>query len=338
MKERNANLDLIRVWSMICVLLMHTPGRPWLSIPVLGWIVNCFIVACNSHFFMLSGQMNLGKVFPDKKSYREYYLKRLITVIFPYLLITVMLTLWNIRLEGGSFEMTGCLKRMYRDLMADNGVTHLWFMYALIGMIISAPFLSRMVHAMEDWELSLMMAVGLLWGVVSIYMTEDLGVGFAYTGWFLSGWLLTFTAGYYCDRVIKAPLRPRLYAAGIAGLAITAAGCSISQEHFLHALDLSPVYVLFVMAWYVFLKDQFVVSNEKVKKCLTFMARHTFTIYLIHYVIIHNITVKLFDLWKIPYHYVLSFLITFGLSLASAIVLDHFIIIPVQRKLRRILL
>ena len=338
MKERNANLDMIRVWSMTCVLLMHTPHNPWMDIPVIGWIVNAFIVASNSHFFMLSGQMNLAKTFSSREDYRVYYIKRLVSIIFPYLLVTMALTLWNMVLDGQTLAFKSYLKQTYTDLMINNGEIHFWFMYPLIGMMISAPFLSRMFHAMEDWELSLIMAIGLLWGVVSIYMTVDIGVGFSYTGWFMAGWPLTFFAGYYCDRVIGKGKRTWLYAAGLFGLVVTTVGCAFFSDHFLFAMDLSPVYLLFVMAWYVFLKDAFVVSNRKVKSFLTFMTRHTFTIYLIHYALIHNVTLKLFDSLKLPYNYFLSFAFSYGLSLLTAVVLDTVLIIPVQRQLRRLLL
>ncbi len=338
MRERNANLDMIRVWSMTCVLLMHTPHNPWMNIPVIGWIVNAFIVASNSHFFMLSGQMNLAKTFSSREDYKVYYIKRLVSIVFPYLTISMALTLWNMVLDGQALGLKSCLKHMYTDLMVDNGTIHFWFMYPLIGMMMSAPFLSRMLHAMENWELSLIMAIGFLWGVASIYMTADIGVGFAYTGWFMSGWLLTFFAGYYCDRVIGRKARPYLYGAGLLGLAITTVGCAFFFDHFLYAMDWSPVYLVFVMAWYVFLKDAFVVSNSKVKKFLTFMTKHTFTIYLIHYAIIHNITLKLFDKFSLPYNYLVSFLISYSLSLGFAVLLDTVFFIPLQRKLRRVLL
>lgn len=338
MKERNANLDMIRVWSMTCVLLMHTPKNPWSAIPVFGWVVNCFIVASNSHFYMLSGQMNLAKTFSSKEDYREYYVKRLVSIVFPYLLVTMAMTLWNMVLDGQALGVKSYIKHMYMDLMVDNGTIHFWFMYPLIGMMLSAPFLSRMLHAIEDWELSVLMVIGLLWGVVSIYLTADIGVGFAYTGWFAAGWLLTFIAGYYCDRVIGAKARPYLYLAGFIGMVITTIGCAFFSEHFLFAMDWSPLYLIFVMAWYVFLKDAFVIRNQGIKRFLTFMTKHTFTIYLIHYGVIHNITLRLIDRWNLPYIYILSFLFSFGLSLAAAVLLDSFFIIPVQRWLRRCLL
>ena len=120
----NANLDMIRVWSMTCVLLMHTPKNPWSAIPVFGWVVNCFIVASNSHFYMLSGQMNLAKTFSSKEDYREYYVKRLVSIVFPYLLVTMAMTLWNMVLDGQALGVKSYIKHMYMDLMVDNGTIH----------------------------------------------------------------------------------------------------------------------------------------------------------------------------------------------------------------------
>ena len=108
--------------------------------------------------------------------------------------------------------------------MVNNSATHLWFMYPLIGMLISTPFLAKMFQTMKDQEIEIFFLVAILWNIVSIYLTLDIGVGFSYSGWILSGYIIYYFAGYFCKRIINDNNKKIMYTLGIIGFIVSVFG------------------------------------------------------------------------------------------------------------------
>ena len=168
----------------------------------------------------------------NKNGYRTYYLKKMIYILFPYILVTCILSLWEMINNQYTITFLFFIKHTYSSFMTANANIHLWFMYPLLGMLLSAPFLAKMLNHMEDREIKLLFAIGIIWGVVSIYFTWDIGFGFSYLGWILSGWMMHFFAGYFCERIINEKNRKILYIVGAIGFVITVLGTWLIPERF----------------------------------------------------------------------------------------------------------
>lgn len=204
--RRDVNYDLMRVVCMIFVIMIHT-GRSFIENTFFATIFSTILFSCNSIFYMLSGRFNLNKTFLGKESYKRYYWKKIVSIVWPYVFLTCVLNLWDMYHNASWNSILLFLKISYAKLMHENSSIHLWFMYPLIGMLISTPFLACMLQKLSDWELNLLLVVSLMWNVVSIYLTVDVNIGFSYSGFMLSGWMLHFFAGYYCCRIVN----PRLF-------------------------------------------------------------------------------------------------------------------------------
>lgn len=87
-KERNVNLDLIRVLSMLCVIALHTYPKPLASSVIFTTVFLNLLYTCNGNFYMLSGHLNLKGKFEKKSDYQNYYAKRFISIILPFLFIS----------------------------------------------------------------------------------------------------------------------------------------------------------------------------------------------------------------------------------------------------------
>ena len=228
---------------------------------------------------------------------------------------------------------------LYNALMNGYSSSHFWFMYSLIGMLLSTPLLSKALHAMDRCELNLMIGLCLGWNVVSIFLTVDLGIGFAYTGWILSGWIISFVAGYYCHIGIDLDNKRKWYLLGVLGYFATCICIYLFQDHFQMKHDIAPTFVVFTMGAYVFLIKEIKIQSGWMKKVIRTLAKHSFTIYLIHFQINKSITPKL--LFFMTSHNTIMYIekigITFIVSFMIAMLLDTFVFIPIQRLcLRRI--
>lgn len=334
--SRNFSLDFIRVMSMFFVIAVHTSPKPLSLSPTFLTAFQMLLLTCNSNFYMMSGELNLQKRFEGPEDYRNYYVNKGISILFPYLAVTFLLTLWSMVMDGGAFSFLSYGKRVYVDLMERNGVTHMWFMYPLMGMLLSVPFLSKMLHNMEDYELHLMFGLGILWGIVRVYLTEDLGVGFGYSHWLLDSWLLTFFAGYYSKRVITQKNKRKWYSLGLACLTVNLLASCLIPQHYKFSTDLAPAFVIFVMTFYVFLKNEVRITNPLFQKILLFLSKHSFVIYLIHYHVISYITLRIVKSESSVVSFFSSVGVTFLISLVLAVIFHGCVLNPVQKWLRGI--
>ncbi len=335
MKERNTNLDFIRVLSTLFVVGIHVIPHPWGSnIP--GIAFSSVLATCNGFFFMLSGQLNLTQRFSDTGDYRKYYIKKAISILFPYILVTCILSAWDMFTGVYAVDLKLYLKTTYKSLMTGNASTHLWFMYSLLGMLLGAPFLGKLLQTLKDQELKILFGAAVFWGIISVYLTQNIGIGFSYSNWMLPNWTIYFFAGYFCSRMINGKNKKILYSFGITGFIVTVLGLRYLGE-FHDANDYALAFVLFTMAAYVFFAQELKFSGRAVKYALGFLSRHAFTEYMLHYYVFYKIVVRF-----VPVNNTVSYIeavaLTLGISYLLAIILDTIVIFPVQKLFKRILL
>lgn len=207
-------------------------------------------------------------------------------------------------------------------------------------MLLSTPFLSKMLAAMNDSEVKILFGVALIWNVVSIYLTADVGVSFQFSAWIFSGWIISFFAGYFVDRIVNDQNKKNLYLLGSVGFLVTVLGSWLIPEHYGNATSLAPAFVLFTMAAYVFLKKEIPIRNRAMKKFLRFASKHSFMEYLVHVHVYTHFTLKIMKVTpdsSVP-AYVLALVLTVVISLFVAFLLDICLIQPLQKLLKKMFL
>lgn len=335
-KERNSNLDLIRILSMLCVIALHTYlRRPSPNVILTAVLLN-LLYTCNGNFYMLSGHLNLKRSFATKRDYKNYYAKRFISIIVPFFFISCVMAVYELTVKGQeAFTPFVLVKKIYVMFMGKNIQTHLWFIYPLVGMLLAAPFLAKMFHAMSDWELSLLLVLALLWNTVRIYFAEDWGIDFSGCSWMLADWVLAFFAGYYSERVIKEEKKKKWYVLGAVCFAINIVGKILLQEHYMYGDDLAPLYMIFNIALYTFLKNEIKIRNRSVISAIQFVARHSFTVYLIHWIVVFQITPMIVTTERTAVYFCEGTAVTLVISLLIAFFFDTAVLFPLQRVLRK---
>lgn len=341
LNERDVNLDFIRVLAMIFTVAIHIQPYPWGEAGALwNCIMTALLLSCNSFFYMLSGQLNLSQTFSEKKDYYRFYIKKAISILFPYAIYTCVLSLVHLVGAGQPVTILSYLKNFYVEFMQSNASIYLWFLYPLVGMLLSTPFLSKMLAAMNDSEVKILFGVALIWNVVSIYLTADVGVSFQFSAWIFSGWIISFFAGYFVDRIVNDQNKKNLYLLGSVGFLVTVLGSWLIPEHYGNATSLAPAFVLFTMAAYVFLKKEIPIRNRAMKKFLRFASKHSFMEYLVHVHVYTHFTLKIMKVTpdsSVP-AYVLALVLTVVISLFVAFLLDICLIQPLQKLLKKMFL
>ncbi len=344
--KRDVSLDAIRVFSMFCVIAVHISPKPLVRYPMFTAFFTAFLLGCNGFFFMLSGELNLRKEFRSGRDYKIFYLKKLASILIPYVVITVLLTAWNLAdgglsAEDGPFSLLLLLKRSYAAFMGLNNDTHLWFMYPLILFTAAAPFLSKMVHAMNLKEWKVLAAIILIYGVFGTYLTSGFGITYHFYG-HISGWLFAFLAGYYCFVILdergeggnEEKSGRLLYAAGLVCFILNAWSYYKGRPWDVTAPK-DATYMVWIFAAYMLMKRVFRFKNEKIRKALKFVADHSFFVYMLHFDILSRVTPRLVLHQGASVRYVESFVITSVLSLAASVVLNAVIFNPVKKLIGR---
>ena len=335
---RNIGDDLIRVISIIFVIMIHTGEKPWDGIPLLDAFITTIIFFSNSFFFMLSGKYNIGRRFESPNDYGLYFKKKFVDILFPYIIVSMLLSIWNLLLipdldMGTTPVVVYYLKFSLKELFSDNSSTHLWFMFCLMGFLVSAPFLSKMLNSMNDCELHILFGIGILWNTVSVFLFPFFYKPYSYNGWFLAGWIIHFCLGYYLDRIMKNDKHTWIYVAGGIGFIINVLGMTFASGRFHNPTDLTPSFILACSGAMAFLSKSIKINNVQFSRIIRFLAKHIFMIYMVHYNIVNYVTPLITDSLPTQIRYFSSVVITFLISLIIAVILN-FVISPVKKIIR----
>lgn len=328
-KERELKYDFVRVIAMLFVIAVHTQRDELGSYSFFNEIVQTVFFTCNGMFYMLSGRFNLSLVFERKEDYIQYYKKRFSSILLPFVLLSFALYLYNCRYELASTTVLGIMKGFYKSFFNSNAETHLWFMYPLIGMLLSTPFLSKMVHAMSEYELRLCLMIGMIWNFIMVYLVTNLNVGYRFDHWVLASWTLYFLLGYYCSVADLKKHARQIYILGAAAGVLT-----ILQNHFLpdhskYINDLAPLYVLFTVALYVCLLRGFGTKNRGV--WVTLIAKHSFTVYIIHWAVKDIVAERFVNIGSPVMRFLVRIAVCTLVSLGAAVMIDELILNPIKK-------
>lgn len=138
--QRAINWDLLRSLAMFLVVVVHTSAKlGYVGGINLGLIVGTAAIICDPIFFTLSGFFALG---PQKRSLKKYYFNKFVTILFPLLFYSILLYLVSFKPD----ELTiGGYFKYFTDLLKSGW----WFIPALVPCLIVGPFLSKGIESLS---------------------------------------------------------------------------------------------------------------------------------------------------------------------------------------------
>lgn len=185
--KRDSRLDLLRVLAIAMIVLMHSP-RP--SVEAIGYVRTSLSYLTGAGlvlFFMISGSLLLA----TQESAKEFIRRRFSKIFWPTLFWTFFYMAVSFVNEPTNLQTV--IKRIGSIPFACQGHGILWFMYALAGLYLLTPILSRWLNNATKSEVEFYI---LLWAVTLIYPYLNFVVEINQTE---TGILYYFTgfAGYY---------------------------------------------------------------------------------------------------------------------------------------------
>lgn len=335
-RGRDVRYDVIRVVSMLFVIAVHVNPKPFNSFPWFKDVFDYLIYTCNGMFFMLSGYFNMKNECCSKEDYTRYYKKKTISILLPYLLMSFVLYGYDYYQSGRAFELRAYVEETINQITSMNSEGHLWFMYSLIGLVMSAPFLSKMLHVMSDWEIKLLFWLSIGWNAVSIYLINDLGWNFHYGKWLMASWTIYFFLGYFHQRIINESNKKFWYLMGVFGFLVTVLWQYVLPIPNHSDNDFAPAYTFFVIGLYTVLLNEIHIKWEPVKKVISFIAKHSFTVYLVHYLILTMLGQMFYTGHSAKVGFVLTYGACFVLSMLTAVIFDFLVEKLLQNPLKKI--
>jgi surface polysaccharide O-acyltransferase-like enzyme len=333
-------LDLLRVVCTFAVVMPHTSGYAWSTLPYSNplWtyanFYNGFFRFSVPIFIMISGVFMLSdKTTLDLKKLYSKKILRLVKLFFVYSCLYAIVT--NIILAD-TFDLFSFGKQIIL------GRYHLWYLYAIIGLYIITPFIKEITknNSLTKYFIVLAFIFEILIGSMSsIFKTVNFSMIFAKSYlFFVKGFTVYYVLGYF---VYNNPIKKKnmIYAAGIIATVATIAGTKlyssytmVNSDVFFSFLSLNVFFQS--LAIFVFFKEVIsqITFSSLSKNLIKALSKYSLGVYLIHdfFLIIFaqfNInSLSFHPLFWIP----LLGIIIFGLSCLSAFLISS---IPVVKHI-----
>ena len=303
-KSRMVSFELLRIVACIYVIAIHVlydyrmpDGIAWNVI-----FMESFVRCCVPIFFMLTGYF----IFQREKSIKEIYRKILVEIALPVFLLSLvnsifMETMYNKRtfLQSIREYQIENVMEMFRGFLRmeyPSPSAHLWYINALVAVYMMYPLLKYIcTNDIRANKIRRYLIVLLFFTLILIPTAA--GVYFKSNGTFV--FPLMITAYYYLYVFIGYELRhitlhrkqKWLGLLGyILGSGITFALCVFDayidgKLHFLFfEYQMLGVFIS-ALGLFVFFKEMNL-KNEKLAKIISWIARQTYTIYLIHFIFV----------------------------------------------------
>lgn len=287
MKEKNYNLELIRIISFILVIVIHVTNYFCRAYGEIGQGEYLFSLVLDTAarvsvpgFFMISGALLLGRQEP-----LDHHWKRLIRFLTALIVWSAVYYCWN----------TFYMKTPYNliELFSEPTEAHLWYLYAMIPIYLVIPFFQIMCGGMnrrQEKAFLIIITAAVLFNYLLWIFGEEAYYDLPLVGDRIYSYYVF--VGYF---VYKYRRHIRISQAAALALCILGMGISFSVTlvvsaiqgaHFEDALTYaSPLIALSAISFFLFmlrLKNAHLQPGEKAKKVIDAVCSCSFGIYLIH--------------------------------------------------------
>ena len=289
--ERDNRLDLLRVFAISMIVLMHSP-RPDSAPGFLQCGISYLTASGLVLFFMLSGALLLG----NNLSTKDFLRRRFSKIVFPTLFWTFFYLI--VKYLGAQISLSDMCESIISIPLSAQGNGVLWFMYTLSGLYLLTPILSRWLKYASKREIEFYL---LLWGVTLIYpylglwfRINDSNEGILY---YFAGYVGYFVLGYYLIHYYKYRLWHIFVAAVIiiiVPLALYSCGKDFDFYSALWYLSL-PVAMMAFVFFVMFMR----LPNNKIS-FISMISKLSFGIYFVHIFIMRSFIWNLDPITKLP--------------------------------------
>ena len=305
-------LDYIRTLAAILVIMMHSVidlFAPQVSIGEPGYlIIKLFLsvsLVCNALFIMLSGALLLQ---PKEETIADFYKKRLGKVLIPTLSYYLLYMIQGYSLEVFENGFGQGLKEIGLGLLTSRPkyMLHMWFIYAILGLYILAPFLRIMLsHITEGQLFGLIIAGFICDAFASILPAFKLSFGIETP---LASWMGVFLLGYYMTTEHAKKKYKAFMIFGVLALVATCILVYYYPGYLYYESNWAPLMWLEgagIFAFFTYYKNIFGKRNVVVES----LAKYNFSIMLIHVLLLMKVILPIGWRYQAQYGHLTIFIV-----------------------------
>ena len=286
-REKNYNLELLRVLACVMVVCIHVSnyysrgyglGEVSNASYIFSIILNGVSRISVPIFFMISGALLIDETVLIRKS-----LKRVKSIFLTLLLWRFIYLIWNYCYRNRMYD--------FRLVFEEPIKSHLWFLYAILGMYIVLPFLQNMFKNMQDILMRYFVGMWFVFLTIEYVLALcDLKVAYQIPLVGDSCYLGYFALGYIIKMTIKKVPIPSYVCYGCSAILLslviilTYVFTTIDGVHYEELCQYRNVLIAVsaALVFYDAIKNKHSNYSERTKKTLSFLSKHTFMIYLCH--------------------------------------------------------
>ncbi len=329
LKKREVKYDYLRTLAVFAIIMVHAvPGetlnyKQWLFSAALSPVLLSFV----GIYFMLSGLFLLKSGTEDIPG---FYWSRFQTIVLPFVCYSgIYYWYYAIHLGVEPLRWQEHLEVFGKGLLTGTipMTPHMWFMYVIMALYLCAPFLARMMKAMSDRELKLFLALMVIVQGICTYLPAlglDMGEGLQYM--LFKGWFIYFVLGYALKRLYVSSSYLPFAVLGIAGFGITMVQKCVTPSFTPGIHDLAPTMMAMAAAIFMFFEHFGNIKAPFLANVVSFISRYSYSIYLIHYLVLGQAARGLVEKTFLRHYYVPKIfcetILTFLISLAAAWIID----------------
>ena len=290
---RRLEYDLLRILACIMVVMLHVSAFYWtkLSPQTTDWKVLNFydsiVRSCVPLFFMISGVFMLHQEMSLTKLWRKHILH----LVLVWMIWSVLYGIDTLGFSGFFHSGTG---KIFTAVV--NGKYHLWFLPAMIGVYILAPFLYGLIRLNKEKWIQYGIALFFLFGVVrstlTVYPYSNSSIfdfinkmpDFRnYAGYFLLGYALE----YLFHKKVKTfwLMLGYIFTAGAAvGISQVDSIAKGTPTGLMFGYFCLPVFVEAVCIFLIFknMGDKLHIRSQTGEKMICLLSKCTMGVYLLH--------------------------------------------------------
>ena len=207
-KDRYANLDVIRIFSMILVVLCHCIDKTILDVEHTEKLLN-FAISLQPltkiavpMFIMVTGFLFLPREW-SRESIKKFYLKNVLHIVISFQIAIIINFLLKPSFLGGGYKDYYLLliKELFFLTKTNGALYSSWYVYFVIGLYMILPILSVGIKKIPCYLiLIIMLSIYYMYFINDIF--EDFGIG--YLLYLFLGYII-----YVIDKKIQQILHQR---------------------------------------------------------------------------------------------------------------------------------
>lgn len=294
MKQKNYNIEMIRVISFVMVIVIHVSNyfcRAYGTISngeyIYSLVINSFARVSVPCFFMISGALLLGRNEDVSKCMKR--VPRFLVVLIVWSIIYYLFNTYYTHQD--TFDLHNFLEK--------PAEAHLWYLYVMIPVYLMLPFLQAMCRGMDAKAETVLVVIGSVW-VVALHLMAYEKLSLYYDLPILGdrSYIYYLFMGYYIakhlDKIrFKTYQLFMIFAGSCIGNVIVTALCSAPRgDHYERTLEYgNPLVIISALAFFtLFMKlgNGNIRLGEKAKHWIDICCSCSFGIYLVHIMLLDN--------------------------------------------------